>query len=262
MRTILSALALLALAACSTGPAFQTQTAAVQTISFPALHQVTTAPAHEAMIAGGTQNTANSVLDIRQMTVFGKEPDDKTMPIFSLCGFAVAPGRYYQTEPAEIGQGLGKLRKKVTCYGPVPTKRTNADGTSSIMSCIGKQIPDSRVCVDGNTFYSVQPLTWFLGRPTSFAFAELKKDFQNISIINESNNGSRSLVKEFRYVKRDDNIFYFTYREYDDYPHHVVSEAQYQYDLSATNVIAFGNMRAQIINANDSQVEFTLLSNF
>lgn len=260
MRTILSALALVALAGCSTGPAFQTKPATVETISFPETQQVTTAIAGETMIAYGHKSSSR-VLDIRQMTTFGRAQGEGRPILLGKCSSTVAPGRYYQTDNVTMPLGITVGSKELPCFGPVPTKMTEPDGTESFLSCTGS-IPNSRVCVDSNIYYSVMPVYSQYGAPLGHHFTELKKDFQNISIINESNNGSRSLVKEFRYVKRDDNIFYFTYREYDDYPHHVVSEAQYQYDLSATNVIAFGNMRAQIINANDSQVEFTLLSNF
>ncbi len=258
MRIILSPLALLALAACSTGPAFQTQTAAVQTIGFPALHQVTTAPAHEAMIAYGKKGSTAKSLEVTHPTTFGvSEGEKKAIPFVGTCGRTIKQGSYPLAKvwdgklPNFVPQG------RYECYGPFNSQFTNADGGSSFLGgCFGN--PDNLyVCTDETHYFASFVDFALIGRNI-----ELKQSAANLAIVSSTTGMGSNTVKEFRYIKRNGNIFYFTYREYDDYPHHVVTEAQYQYDLSATNVIAFGNMRAQITNANDNQIEFTLLSNF
>lgn len=260
MKHLVVALALLALAACSTEPAFKTQPTSVQTISFPPVQQVTSAAVGDAMIASGTQSNGN-FLEIKQMTTFGNAEGESRTPLIGLCSFTVAPGRYYKTDPVKKSEGFLKVGEEIPCYGPVPTKMTEPNGTQSFLGCTGNH-PDSRVCVDENGFYSVVPVYSQFGALAGFSLHELKKDFQNISVVSSSGNGNGSQVKEFRYLGKQNNTFMFAYREYDDYPHHFVTETRYQYDLSNTNVIGFENMRAQIINANDNQIEFRLLSNF
>lgn len=115
----------------------------METIDYPETGVVATKGLGEQLVAKGTRITSPA-LEVVEGTQFGKKDGEASV---LTCALTVLPGSWFK-------QGVHKSgSSQAGCFGPVSSRNTLADGTTSHWRCNGTKLLTGEICHDNHGKY-------------------------------------------------------------------------------------------------------------
>ncbi len=236
VRITLTSLVLL-LAGCSINPINSENYDSETRFAFPMLGEEVTVQIGETMVKGGAVKVIPSI-EIGPESRFSKSS-------LTSCAFSPRPGIYPK-------RGTYALRDiKAECYGPVAIRTTLSDGTVN-WNCVG-QVFAGYVCMSpaGNFFAAIDGMRWDL--------TQGKDQVQLVEgIVVDANN----LVQEITYSGRTGDSLRLHYRELRTSASQPDVSKDLQFDLASSSLVGFGNLRLEILDADNTQIRYRMVSGF
>lgn len=241
MRLFFVVAASLVLAGCAATPIKITDFGSTTAVDQPAPGVVTTRGIGETMVAKGTR-TVSPALEVMQETQFNKKDGEKsimTCAVTAIAGTYVKRGTYSK-DP--VG---------AECFGPAQFRVTNSDGSTN-WNCPG-QLVAADICHVRDDVYFIA----HLGQKIY-----LKQDFDKLRRIDKGVPGKTNFVQELLYNGRSGDTIRLTYREFAEDLTRPTTTQELQYDLAASPVVGFRNVRLEVLEANNTEVQFRLDQTF
>lgn len=233
--------AVLALSACAGTPIKVGEYTRTTRVDEPALNQVITRSLGEALVAKGVR-TVGPAIEVNENTQFNKADGEASV---MTCAVTAMAGTYFQ-RGAYTAKGAS-----ADCYGPVMYQISNSDGGTN-WNCPG-QMGITDICRDPAGKYFIA-----LG----MARVDLKQDFESIELTERALERKPNRVEKLIYNGRVGDSVKFLYQEFAEDIARPAFAQELQYDLGESSIIGFRSLRLEVLDANNTEIEYRLLSTF
>lgn len=221
----------------------------METIDYPETGVVATKGLGEQLVAKGTRITSPA-LEVVEAIQFGKKEGEASV---LTCAMTVLPGSWFK-------QGIHKSgSSQADCFGPVSSRNTLADGTTSHWLCNGTKLLTGDICRDNNgKYFLTTKATLTIGATKSY----LQQDFDYIRLVRKVVESEPNFMQELIYDGRVGSSLKFVYREFSDDIYRPAFIQYIQYDYSDSSIIEIKDLQFEVIDATSDELTYKLIRNF